>query len=112
MKAYCFAESLVEPKDREFLRAFISKKSFVPFARLPEDYGAIRGAEEANLLYREFYLIARFIIERYGSTALRRVLQSLGSGSGIGDAFREHLSVELEEFGKIWEPYVYRKTGL
>ena len=108
----CFAEGFVESKDRSFFSQYISAENFVPFNRLPYDYGNIRSDWDANLLYREFYLLASFIVERYGSSSLRGILSSLGAGKDIGQAMRISLSIGIDEFSRSWQNYVFKKLSL
>ncbi len=107
-----YVEGFVERRDRDFFRAYITRETFVPFSSLPADYSSIRNSREANLFYREFYLTASFIIDKYGNTVLRNLLDSFGSGYGTAQAIEANFSVGETEFGDLWKAYVMYKLGL
>ncbi|MDD5439965.1 MAG: peptidase MA family metallohydrolase [Candidatus Omnitrophica bacterium] len=107
----CYAEGLVQPHDRSFFAPFITRATFVPLGKLPSSYDAIKGAWEANLFYREFYLVASYCIDRYGSTSVRQCLGALGRGTTVNDAFRAAFGVSMDEMERSWASYVFAKTG-
>jgi len=108
----CYSEHFAGPRHKDFFKTAITKDTFVPFAELPEDYSGIKNSRDANLLYREFYLIVSFIKEKYGTSALQGILHTLGQGNSIDEALRVNLSITKAEFGEAWRAYVRNKLGL
>ncbi len=107
----CYAERYVETKHRSFFTQYINKETFVPFNKLPKGYSGIKDARRANLLYREFYLLASFIVEKRGNLVLRNLLTDLGNGMSLEAAMTKNFSVDTGEFGRAWESYVKSKLG-
>jgi len=108
----CYAESLVAKRDRSFFGDFITRKTFVGLEGFPKSYSAIRSTWEANLFYREFYLAANFIVEKYGSGALNKILRSLGQGKSVSDSLVFAAGVDIREFARSWETYVFTKLAI
>ncbi len=107
----CYAEGLVNHRDRSFFTQFISENSFVAFENLPDSYNAMGGVRQANLYYREFYLLASFIADKFSYGAFKDILEELGSGSGISEALRKSTGLKMERFADSWHRYVKMKLG-
>jgi len=106
-----YAEGLVEHRPKSFFTQYITKTSFIPFDKLPSGYSQIEDSRQANLVYREYYLLASFIIDKQGNSALRKILNSLGSGQSISDAITQATSMNMDQFAAAWHGYVKRKLG-
>lgn len=107
-----YVEGFVEKRDRKFFEGFINKNTFVSFSMLPQAYSAINNLWQANLYYREFYLLTSFIVDKYGSTALRNMLKKFAAGKSVREVFYEEMSIKAENFDDIWRGYVFSKLGL
>lgn len=107
-----YAEGFVEPKDRDFFRGYITRDTNLSTEIMPSSYSAIRTSRDANLCYREFYLAADFIIQRYGAGALCELMRGFASGKSADEALTACVGVNEAEFNKKLSMYVREKLGM
>jgi hypothetical protein len=53
---------------------------------------------ESDLVYATAHRAFDFLVDRYGEGSIRRLLASMGEGSGFGDAFQQAVGVPLQDF--------------
>jgi tetratricopeptide (TPR) repeat protein len=107
-----YSESFVSPMDKYFLKDYINRRTFVPFNELPSDYSQIKGQAWANLLYREFFLLASFLVDKYGAGTVKDILEDLGQGKDIIKVFEKRLQLSYNDFGENWGKYVFSKLSI
>lgn len=107
-----YSESFVSPMDKYFLTEYISKETFVLFNKLPFDYSQIKDQALANIVYKEFFLLASFLIDKYGATTIKDLLEDLGKGKNIINIFEKRLKISYNKFGEKWKKYVFSRLNI
>lgn len=105
-------EDFVAPKNRDFMRSYIEKYGFVPFASIPNDFTNINDPEIATLMYIESYLLVDYIIAREGDKGLQKILKSISAGNDVSLALLSVFKEGPEEFQKKWEQFIINSYNI
>ncbi len=63
---------------------------------------------DSDLVYATAYRAFRFLLDRHGEKAIRRVMAGMSEGKDFGEAFRQALGVPVERFEGDFRVYVLR----
>jgi len=108
----CYAESMVEAKDKNYFTGLINSESFISFSELPERYEDIKSPYMANLVYREFFLVLSFIVDRFSARSVKNLMRGFSSGMDTEKVILNELKMDIYEFDRMFKEYVYKKLGI
>lgn len=65
--------------------------------------------DKAQLAYQESYLAINYLMNQYGSDAVKKIIQKLGDGLNLNQALLEVIDLDLWEFEDEWLDHIKRK---
>ncbi len=65
--------------------------------------------EKAQLAYQESYLAVRYLFNEYGEAEVREILNLVGNGLNLNDAFIRVIDTDLWEFETEWLEHIKKK---
>lgn len=74
----------------------------VPLSSLHGSFMGFNNSQ-ATLAYTESYSAVRYLIRRYGTYDVKRLLEEMGKGEDIDQAFRDILYLSYEDFEREWQ---------
>lgn len=73
----------------------------IPLSSLAGPFMGMSG-DEASLAYAESYSAVNFLVDRFGSYNLAKLLKLLGRGQSIEDAVHECTGISFDDFQRYW----------
>jgi hypothetical protein len=90
---------------KERITVAIDNGSFIPLSKLSPALRAVN-SPRINLAYYEAFSVVKFIADRYGVYALRKILDRLDEGDSIDEALKKTISIDTAGLGEEWERYL------
>ncbi len=99
-------ESRVAPLDQRRLREALGKGKLPSWETLwsSQEYSQ----EDLQLFYAQSYLVARYLVKRWGWRGVTGVLKRLGQGFPMSDALRAEFKADPQALEKEWLAWVKR----
>lgn len=87
---------------REMIKALQKNKVVIPMRNLEGSFMGFSSAQ-SYVAYSVSLAIVEFMIDRYGMSNVKRVLEELGKNKNIDEAMKDGLSIPYEVFQKEWQ---------
>lgn len=87
---------------REMIKALQKNKVVIPIRNLEGSFMGFSSAQ-SYVAYSVSLAIVEFMIDRYGMSNVKRVLEELGKNKNIDEAMKDGLSIPYEVFQKEWQ---------
>ena len=65
--------------------------------------------EKAQLAYQQSFLAVKYLFRQFGSDAVKQIIQKLGQGTNLNQAFIEVIDRDLWEFEDEWYQFIKKK---
>jgi hypothetical protein len=97
-------------KDQEppwsLLRQAVANNHLIPWANLSAKFSTAVSAQEVGLAYEQSHSIVRYLVSRYGFWRIRRLLQTVASGTSLEDALPKELHLKPSRFEADWREWL------
>ena len=100
------AEIIMDRSRHILIRAALTG-SYIPIDDLAKSFPQDRQA--LLLAYEESKSFVEYIVGRFGSDGLRKILENLKNGDGIGAAIEDGASISLYELEKRWHTHLSKR---
>ena len=87
------------------LKAALRSGQLIPLSSLDAAFKS-RDANVAGLGYQQSYSLVTFLVQKYHFYRIRKVLEAIGNGETLEDAFKDELRISMAQLEARWKQWL------